>query len=56
MAQTYTIVGPDGSLRNVTADEFQAAIDTELATHNDGIVPKTDEERNEIIARIRQEP
>lgn len=44
----------DGSVEQVTEDEFQKAIDLELAQHNNGVIPVTDEERRIIIERIQR--
>lgn len=45
MKQTFILRSPDGTEREVTEQEWQAAIDKQLAQWNGGVVPTTDEER-----------
>lgn len=49
----YFVVSADGTMRAVDEDDFQQAIDSDLAQYNDGIVPTTDDERTAILKRIK---
>lgn len=51
MNQKFILVDSDGNRREVTEQEWQAAIDLQLAEWNGGAVPTTDEERRLAVER-----
>lgn len=55
MPSVYTMRSADGTLREVSEEEYQQHIDVNLSFHNEGVVPTNKEERGKIIRRL-QEP